>query len=119
MRMPSTPALWPARRVHSPTGRRSCPSTPSRWDEKAGLLRDALSSRINHALNGAIERRPAMKKNGIRIRNGKGDWEGNKLTIGMDLGDRTSRYCVLGEEGEVLMEASVATTQKGLSEAFG
>jgi len=27
-----------------------------------------------------------MKKDSIRIRNGKGDWEGNKLTIGMDLG---------------------------------
>ena len=25
-----------------------------------------------------------MKKDSIRIRNGKGDWEGNKLTIGMD-----------------------------------
>ena len=59
-----------------------------------------------------------MKKDSIRIKNGKGDWEGKKLTIGMDLGDRTSRYCVLGEEGEVLLEASVATTQKGLSEAF-
>src|SRR5229473_1319995 len=37
----------------------------------------------------------------------------------MDLGDRTSRYCVLGEGGEVLLEASVTTTQKGLSQAFG
>jgi len=54
-----------------------------------------------------------MKKDSIRIKNGKGDWEGKKLTIGMDLGDRTSRYCVLGEEGELLLEASVATTQKG------
>ena len=60
-----------------------------------------------------------MKKDSVRIKNGKGDWEGKKLTIGMDLGDRTSRYCVLGEGGEVLLEASVATTQKGLSEAFG
>jgi hypothetical protein len=59
-----------------------------------------------------------MKKDSIRIKNGKGDWEGKKLTIGMDLGDRTSRYCVIGEEGEVLLEASVATTRKGLSEAF-
>lgn len=46
-----------------------------------------------------------MKKDSIRIRNGKGDWEGKKLTIGMDLGDRTSRYCVLGEGGEVLAGA--------------
>ena len=60
-----------------------------------------------------------MKKHSIRIKNGKGDWEGKKLTIGMDLGDRTSRYCVLDQEGEVLFEGSAATTQKGLSEAFG
>jgi len=60
-----------------------------------------------------------MKKDSIRMKNGKGDWEGKKLTIGMDLGDRTSRYCVLGEGGEVLLEGSVATTQKGLIEVFG
>ena len=60
-----------------------------------------------------------MKKDSIQMRNGKGDWRGKKLTIGMDLGDRTSRYCVLGEEGEVLLERSVATTQQGLSQAFG
>jgi transposase len=60
-----------------------------------------------------------MKKHSIRIKNGKGDWEGKKLTIEMDLGDRTSRYCVLDQEGQVLFEGSAATTQKGLSEAFG
>ena len=27
-----------------------------------------------------------------------------KLTIGMDLGDRSSRYCLLDEAGEVLLE---------------
>jgi transposase len=26
------------------------------------------------------------------------------ITIGMDLGDKTSRYCVLGENGDVLLE---------------
>jgi len=60
-----------------------------------------------------------MKKDSIRIKSGKGIWKGKKLTIGMDLGDRTSRYCMFGEEGEVLLEESVATTQKCLSEAFG
>ena len=60
-----------------------------------------------------------MKKDSIRMKNWKEDWEGRRLTIGMDLGDRTSRYCVLGEGGEVLLEGSVATTQKGLSEVFG
>ena len=40
------------------------------------------------------------------------------LTIGMDLGDKTSRYCVL-EDSEVVEERSVATTRKGLRQGFG
>lgn len=41
------------------------------------------------------------------------------VTIGMDLGDRSSRYCVLDEQGEVVAEKSAATTQKGIDQAFG
>ena len=40
------------------------------------------------------------------------------ITIGMDLGDRTSRYCVL-EEDRVVKEGSLATTKKGLQQTFG
>jgi transposase len=40
------------------------------------------------------------------------------ITIGMDLGDKTSRYCMLDENGTVLREGSVATTQKGITQAF-
>jgi transposase len=36
----------------------------------------------------------------------------------MDLGDKTSRYCVLGADGEVTSEGSVATTQKALAQKF-
>jgi transposase len=42
-----------------------------------------------------------------------------KLTIGIDLGDRVSRYCILNEEGEVLYEGSVATTKSGINQVFG
>ena len=42
-----------------------------------------------------------------------------RLTIGLDLGDRSSRYCVLDEHGEVLSEGSVATTKKGFAQVFG
>ena len=41
------------------------------------------------------------------------------LTIGMDLGDKTSRYCVIDEQGEVLFERSTATTKKGMTQVFG
>jgi transposase len=42
-----------------------------------------------------------------------------KLTVGIDLGDRSSRYCILDEQGEVLAEGSVATTRKGFAQIFG
>jgi transposase len=41
------------------------------------------------------------------------------MTIGMDLGDKTSRYCVLGEQGEIVQEGSVGTTKKALAQKFG
>jgi transposase len=37
----------------------------------------------------------------------------------MDLGDKTSRICLLDEEGEVIREGSVATTKKGMAQVFG
>lgn len=40
------------------------------------------------------------------------------ITIGLDLGDKTSRYCVL-EEDRVVKEGSVGTTRKGLLQTFG
>ena len=42
-----------------------------------------------------------------------------KLTIGLDLGDRSSWYCVLDERGEVQVEQKVSTTAKALREVFG
>lgn len=42
-----------------------------------------------------------------------------KLTIGLDLGDRFSWYCVLDESGAVLLEQRVSTTAKALQEVFG
>ena len=42
-----------------------------------------------------------------------------KLTIGLDLGDRSSCYCVLDETGRVVLEQKVSTTPKSLQAAFG
>ena len=61
-----------------------------------------------------------MKKNSITERRTKRrDEEGPARTIGLDLGDRTSRYCELDGEGEVAVEASLATTKKGMRQRFG
>src|SRR5580693_5653693 len=42
-----------------------------------------------------------------------------KLTIGLDLGDRSSWYCVLNEAGEVVLEQRLGTTPKAMKEVFG
>src|ERR1700738_3686077 len=42
-----------------------------------------------------------------------------RLTIGLDLGDRSSCYCVLDETGDVLLEQRVSTTPKAIKEVFG
>src|SRR6266446_10560039 len=43
----------------------------------------------------------------------------DKITIGLDLGDRRHRFCVLGEKGEVLEEGSVGNNRAALSELVG
>jgi transposase len=43
----------------------------------------------------------------------------HNLTIGLDLGDRSSWYCVLEEAGEVLLQQKLGTTPKAMREVFG
>ena len=45
--------------------------------------------------------------------------KGQKLTIGLDLGDRWSFYCVLDEAGKILLEQKVATTPEAMKQTFG
>ena len=42
-----------------------------------------------------------------------------KLTIGLDLGDRNSWYCVVDEAGQIQLEQRVRTNVKALQEVFG
>jgi len=45
--------------------------------------------------------------------------EGKGYTIGIDLGDKRSRYCILDKEGKIVRESSVATTMGALKVVFG
>src|SRR6266516_5626866 len=45
--------------------------------------------------------------------------ESQRLTIGLDLGDRSSWYCVLDETGEVLLEQKLSTIQKTMRGVVG
>jgi transposase len=41
-----------------------------------------------------------------------------RLTVGLDLGDQSSRYCILNEAGEKASEGSLPTTKAGMDSLF-
>jgi predicted NBD/HSP70 family sugar kinase len=45
-------------------------------------------------------------------------FKGHKLTIGLDLGDRWSFYCVLDEAGKVILEQKLPTTPEATKQTF-
>ncbi len=61
-----------------------------------------------------------MKKNSIDKQSPKraAARSAGPLTIGMDVGDKASRYCVLGGDGGVQSEGSVATTRTAMARKF-
>src|SRR5712672_3631042 len=73
---------------------------------------------INGRARSTRERRPAVKKiSTVATRRNK-IFNQPKLTIGLDLGDRTSHYCILDEAGNVILERSLPTTPKGIHQMF-
>ena len=61
-----------------------------------------------------------MKKNSTGQRGTKArSQKQERLTIGVDLGDKTSQCCALNGEGEVLFERRIATSKKGMAQMFG
>jgi transposase len=59
-----------------------------------------------------------MQKSSTMQTNAKNIFEG-QLTIGLDLGDRSSAYCVLNEAGEIVLEHKVDTTPEAIKQVFG
>jgi transposase len=60
-----------------------------------------------------------MKKNSTEATKRKQILSGKKLTIGMDLGDQFTYYCVLDEAGEVMVEQKLPTTKQAMKQVFG
>src|SRR6201981_4013543 len=86
-------------------------------------MRRPVSSGMRYAPNvrraqGTKKRRPAMKKSSTVRVNGNMIFKGHKLTIGLDLGDQWSCYCVLDEAGKIILEQKVATTPEAMKRAF-
>jgi transposase len=74
---------------------------------------------MNDALEAQRERRPVMKKISTVAMERIEIFKENELTIGLDLGDRISHYCIIDEAGELILESKLPTTPKGIEEVFG
>jgi transposase len=59
-----------------------------------------------------------MKKSSTVATKRKQIFKEPRLTIGLDLGDRSSHYCILDEAGNVILEHSLPTTPKGIHQVF-
>src|SRR5579864_9187118 len=60
-----------------------------------------------------------MKKNSTVATRRKQIFKQKQLTIGMDLGDRFTYYCVVDESGEVMVEQKLSTTRQAMKQVFG
>ena len=60
-----------------------------------------------------------MKKTSTAVAKQSRNISQQKLTIGLDLGDRNSWYCVVDEGGGIQLEQRVRTTAEALQEVFG
>ena len=59
-----------------------------------------------------------MQKISTMQANGSKNFQAGQLTIGLDLGDRWSFYCVLDESGKVLLEQKLPTTPEAIKQTF-
>jgi transposase len=74
--------------------------------ELVGRLREKLNSKVASVSPSEERPRGGLKPNRDR------------LTVGVDLGDRWSNYCILDLEGETLAEGQVRTTEQDFAEFF-
>ena len=74
--------------------------------ELVGKLREKLDPKVGAASAGEKNQRGELRPNLDR------------LTVGVDLGDQWSHYCILGLEKETLAEGQLRTTQQDVAEFF-
>jgi hypothetical protein len=70
-------------------------------------------------LSERLEQKPAQAKATEGKPKGAPAPNRDRLTVGVDLGDRWSNYCILGLEGETLGEGQLQTTREDVAAFFG
>ena len=68
-------------------------------------------------LSERLEQKPTQEKEGRP--KGAPAPNRDRLTVGVDLGDQWSNYCILGLEGETLAEGQLRTTREDVAAFFG
>jgi hypothetical protein len=95
-----------------PTSKRAKSRGPVQRDTKevlaelVGKLREKLDPKVGAASAGEKNQRGELRPNLDR------------LTVGVDLGEQWSHYCILGLEGETLAEGQLRTNQQDVAEFF-
>ena len=104
---------------HSKSSQRSEP-TLKRTKARGPVQRDAkeVMAEVLGKLTGKLDA-PAVSTSAKENRRGNTVGPNrDRLTVGVDLGDRWSQYCILGLEGETLAEGQLRTTQEDVGEFF-
>jgi len=96
-----------------PTTKRAKPRDPMRRDTKEVLAE--LVGKLTEKLD---PKKPAATSVGEKPKRGELRPNLDRLTVGVDLGDQWSNYCILDLEGETLAEGQLRTTQEDLAEFF-
>jgi transposase len=91
-----------------------------RTKARGPVQRDAkeVVAEVLGKLTGKLDR-PAVSRSAKENRRGNTVGPNrDRLTVGVDLGDRWSQYCIVGLEGETLAEGQLRTTQEDVREFF-
>ncbi len=81
--------------------------------------RDAVRSQVINVLDAQAIKETDNEEGSTAVTKQSRNFCQQKLTIGLDLGDRSRWYCVLDESGGVLLEQRLSTTRKALREMLG
>jgi transposase len=105
---------------HSNSGKKSEPTT-KRAKSRGPVQRDTkevLAELVGKLKEKLDPKKAAATSAGEEDRRGKFRPNLDRLTVGVDLGDQWSHYCILGLEGETLAEGQLRTTQQHIAEFF-
>jgi hypothetical protein len=105
---------------HSNSGKKSEPTT-NRAKSRGPVQRDTkevLAELVGKLKEKLDPKKMAATSAGEQHQRGGLRPNLDRLTVGVDLGDQWSNYCILGLEGETLAEGQLRTTQEDIAEFF-